>query len=107
MPNLKNPIFVGATDILVGLRGVGASKKFHVDISSVMFLGPVPLAHTTKGEYPELDPCLTNQVDLSLSPSKKFGQQRARLGEFCGSIGQHRPPRTSTCKMDLFSENIS
>ena len=67
MPNPKNPKFVGVTGILVGLRGVGASKRFHVDISSVTFLSPVPPAHTTKGKYPGLDPCLTNQVDLPLS----------------------------------------
>lgn len=38
-PNPNVPKFVSVTGVLNGIRAAGAAKRFHVDISSVTFLG--------------------------------------------------------------------
>ena len=51
VPNANSPKFVSVTGILASKKFVGTSKRFHVDIVSVTFLGSAPLAFTTQGEY--------------------------------------------------------
>ena len=42
VPNGNSLKFVSVTGILTGMRSGGASERFHVDITSVTFLGAVP-----------------------------------------------------------------
>jgi hypothetical protein len=44
LPNLHNPKFVSVTGVLNGVKVSGAAKRYHVDITSVTFLGSTPPA---------------------------------------------------------------
>ena len=58
MPNPNSPKFVAVTGTLDGMRGAGASKRFHVEITSVTFLGIAPQSYMAEGKY--LHPNLAN-----------------------------------------------
>jgi len=62
IPNPNGVKFVSVTGVVAGMRVVGTLKRFCVDITSVIFLGPAPPADITQGKYPNSRP--TTQTDF-------------------------------------------
>lgn len=51
IPNPNSSKFVSVSGTFAGVKTVGSSKRFHVDIASVTFLGSAPLASSTPRGY--------------------------------------------------------
>jgi len=69
MPNPNSPKFISVTGILAGTRVAGTSKRFHVDISSLTFLGSAPLAYTTQGKHSNSRTTFKTDFPHSVNPN--------------------------------------
>ena len=75
IPNPNNPKFVAVTGILAGTQLVGTLKRFHVDIVSVTFLGPVP---PSQGTYSKSCYLTLTELHHSVNPDRE-GEVRPEL----------------------------
>jgi hypothetical protein len=56
LPNRNNLKFVSVSGTLTSIEAVGDTKKFHIEIASITFLGPAPSAYTAKVSTSVLTP---------------------------------------------------
>jgi hypothetical protein len=100
VPNPNNLKFVGVSGILTGIETSGDTKKFHVEIASVTFLGPAPPAYTAKGQYFCFDPSSMNRTDFSSS----VDADSKRKAKGCNKLRRqtHSDKESSHLKLELY-----
>ena len=77
--NQNNPKFLWVTGVLDSMRGTGASRRFHVDIMSLTFLGSAPFSHRAQRVY--LLPSSAPQTNLpcSIDPDPREEEEDSHL----------------------------
>ena len=78
IPNPNAPKFVSVSGTFTGMRTVGTSKRFHIDIAMVTFLGPAPPAPVAQGKYSGLRTMTQTDFPTALTPTPK-GKRKAGI----------------------------